>query len=322
MSKLKTMISLLKTPGRIVLPLASIGLFNWLPDRAYLQFAYRAQMGKRLNLDNPVTFNEKLQWLKLYDRNPNYPKMVDKLTAKDYVASIFGNDYTVPTLDVWENADEVDISKLPEKFVLKCTHDSGSIIVCRDKSKFNITEAKEKLQNHLRRSTYWFGREWPYKNLKPRIIAEKYLQNKTDGITKEENGERQQELTDYKFYCFNGYVDCVMICYDRESGDTKFYFFDRDWKLKRINKRGVQAPEGFTLPRPSCLTEMFDIAAKLSVGIPFARIDLYQSDNQIYFGEITFFPESGFDPNYLPETDEYFGNLIDLSLSYGQKKEH
>ena len=173
----------------------------------------------------------------------------------------------------------------------------------------------------LKSKFYYRGREWPYKHLKPRIIAEKYLTNYSRNFRdcKNDNKRNQQELTDYKFYCFNGYVDCVMVCYDRESGDTKFYFFDKQWELKRINKRGMEAPESFSLPKPSCLDEMFDIAARLSKGIPFVRVDLYQSDDHIYFGEMTFFPESGFDKNYLPSTDLYFGNLIDLSLAYSSR---
>ncbi len=322
MSKLNTFISLLKTPYKMIQPIGAMGLLNWMPDEPYLKLAYRAELGKELNLKDPQTFNEKLQWLKLYNRNPDYPQMVDKCTAKEYVAGIIGREYIIPTLGVWQHFDEIDFTHLPEQFVLKCTHDSASTIVCKHKSGFDLTEAKSTIESHLKKSIYSFGREWPYKHLKPQIIAEKYLQNDSSADDDYQETEiKKNELTDYKFYCFNGYVDCVMICFDRESKDTKFYFFDQNWELKRINKRGIEAPDGFTLPRPTCLNEMFSIAAQLSKGIPFVRVDLYQSDKQVYFGEMTFFPQSGFDPNYLPDTDLYFGNLIDLSLAYSFSKE-
>ena len=320
MSSIKTAISLFKTPGKMVMPLADRGLFNWLPDKPYLKLVYRGQMGKKLDLNHPQTFNEKLQWLKLYDRNPVYHQLVDKYEVKQYIANRIGPEYIIPTLGVWNNAEEISFDKLPDQFVIKCTHDSGSVIICRNKDKFDIEAAKKKLTSHMKKNTYWFGREWPYKYLTHQIIAEKYLQNCSD-INDEylENIIDRNELTDYKFYCFNGYVDCVMICLGRESKDTKFYFFDHDWKLKRINKRGMNAPADFTLPRPVCLDEMFAIAENLSKGLPFVRIDLYQSDGQVFFGEMTFFPQSGFDPNYLPETNLYFGKLIDLSLAYNTK---
>ncbi len=322
MSKVKTAFSLLQTPGKMIKPIANMGLLNWLPDKQFLQMVFRAEMGRKLNLKDPRTFNEKLQWLKLYYRNPAYPQMVDKCAAKQYVAGVIGEKYIIPTLGVWQHFADINFSELPKQFVIKCTHDSASTIVCRDKDHFNLAEAKTIIESHLKKSIYNVGREWPYKHLKPQIIVEKYLQNYSVENNDYPKAEiKDDELTDYKFYCFNGYVDCVMICYGRESDDTKFYFFDDKWKLKRINKRGMEAPGDFTLPRPSCLEEMFRIAAALSEGIPFVRVDLYQSDKQIYFGEMTFFPQSGFDPNYLPETDLYFGNLIDLSLVNNCSKE-
>ena len=178
------------------------------------------------------------------------------------------------------------------------------MVLCKDKEKLDRKAAKKKLSKLLKRNYYYKGREWPYKDIKPRIIAEEY---KTDSIGSE-------ELTDYKFFCFNGNVDSVMVCYDRASGNTKYYFFDTEWELKRINKRGRDAPDGFSLPRPACLSRMVDIASAISKGIPFVRVDLYQSNNMVLFGEITLYPQSGFDRNYLQETNEYFGNQIDLNL--------
>ena len=304
MSKLSTFIGLIKTPGKMIQPLGAIGLLNWMSDESYLKLMYYGQMGKRLDLNHPKTFNEKLQWLKLFDRNPRYKILVDKYEVKKYIADQIGKEYIIPTIGVWERVDDIPFDDLPKQFVLKCTHDSGGIVIIKEKDKTDYKKIKKQLNHLLKLNFYWRGREWPYKGVKPRIIAEKYIE---DGIL------GKNELTDYKFYCFNGYVDCVMICYDRMSGDTKFYFFDKNWKLKRINQRGLNEAADFTLPKPECINEMFQLASKLSKGIPFVRVDLYQCNGHIYFGEMTLYPQSGLDPNYLPDTDLYFGSLIDLS---------
>lgn len=260
-------------------------------------------MGKSLNLDSPQTFNEKLQWLKIHDRNPLYTSLVDKYEVKQYVADRIGEKYIIPTLGIWSHFDDIDFSALPNRFVLKCTHDSGGIVICKDKEKLNKKVAKNLLEKCLKRNYYWYGREWPYKNVHPKIIAEKFISDKENIDTK---------LTDYKFFCFNGKVNNVMVCLDRDSGATKFYFFSPDWKLMRINKRGKAAPLDFTLPKPECLDEMVFVAEKLAKGLPFVRIDLYQSNKMVYFGEITFFPDSGFDSNILQETDLEWGRMIKL----------
>ena len=267
-------------------------------------------MGYKLPLDSPRTLNEKLQWLKLHDHNTLYTQIVDKYLVRDYIRNRLGEKYLIPLYGVWSKFSDIDFSKLPNQFVLKTNHDSGGIYICRDKKTFDRKSAKQKINKSLKYNFYYFGMEWPYKNVKPKIIAEKYM---TDG-----NGK--DGFTDYKFFCFNGYVDCVMVCLDRFTSDTKFYFFDSDWNLKRINKRGKAAPEGFSLPRPAFINEMFQIAQELSKGIPFVRVDLYQSDGQVYFGEMTFYPDSGYDTNLLPETDEYFGKLVDLDLCFKNGK--
>lgn len=276
-------------------------LFFWLPSKIDIQFLFRLKMGKFLNLRSPNTFNEKLQWLKLYNRKSIYTTLVDKYAVKQWAAETIGTQYIIPTLGVWENFDDIDFDKLPNQFVLKCTHDSGSYVICKDKMKLDINAARKKLNNALKRNFYYVGREYPYKNVPPRIIAEQYMEDKNGG------------LVDYKFSCFNGYVDCVMVCLDRHINDVKFYFFDKKWNLKRLNIRGKNAPEGFTIPKPSCMDEMFELAAKLSKDIPFVRVDLFECDGKVYFGEMTFFPDNGFDANLLPETDLYFGSLIDLN---------
>ena len=287
--------------------IASRGGYRYLTDKAYLCKAFRLMMGYELNIDNPQTFNEKIQWLKLYDHNPLYTKIADKYEVKEYIASRVGDEYVIPTIGLWEHFEDIDFETLPNQFVLKTTHDSGGVIIVKNKKQLELNAIRRKMNNSLRRNYYYYGREWPYKNIKPRIIAEPYLTNDS------RKPLDLQELSDYKFYCFNGEVNCVMICYDRGSGDTKYYFFDTEWNLLRINKRGLNAPENFTIQKPGCLEKMIAVASKLSKGFPFIRIDLYQSNDQVYCGEMTFYPQSGFDNNYLPETDKYFGSLIELS---------
>lgn len=275
-----------------------------LPDKLYLSIRFRCKMGYWMNWKNPKTFNEKLQWLKLYNRNPEHTLIVDKYSAKDYVKSLIGEQYVIPTLGVWNTVQDIEWDKLPDRFVLKTTHGGGNtgVVICRDKATFDKESAIKKLQQSLKSDIYRTYREWPYKDVPKRIIAEKYIEDK--------NGE----LNDYKFTCTNGVAHNVMICLERGSGDTKFYFFDKDWQLLRLNKRGLEAPENFTLPKPQNIDKMFEIASKLSKGLPYARVDLYNVDGAIYFGEITFFPQSGFDSNLLKRTDIEFGSLIDLNI--------
>lgn len=294
---------------RVFGKLSRMGLLKWVPDNLFLKVRYRGEMNKPLNLRNPQTFNEKLQWLKLYDRNPEYTCMVDKCEAKKYVVSKLGEEYIIPTLGAWNRFEEIDLDKLPNQFVLKCTHDSGGLVVCKDKEKLDIEEARRKINQSLHNNYYYSGREWPYKNVKPRIIAEQYMED-----------QQEMELRDYKFFCFDGYVDNVMLAMDRGSGDTKFYFFNKNWELMRLNIRGKNAPKDFTLPKPNGIDKMFEIASELSKGMPFVRVDLYYCNGRIYFGELTFYPQSGFDANLLPETDEYLGKLIDLDKAYSRRK--
>lgn len=195
--------------------LANKGVYDNMQDEALLNRKYEAIFGKRLNLDNPQTFNEKLQWLKLYDRNPEYTIMVDKYKVRDYIKEKIGEEYLIPLIGVWDNPDDIDFDALPDKFVLKCNHNSGlGMCICKDKSKLNIENVKSELKKGLAQDYYLTGREWPYKNVPRKIIAEKYMTDTSDS----------SDFTDYKFFCFNGYVDCVMVCLERSSGDTKFYF--------------------------------------------------------------------------------------------------
>lgn len=272
-----------------------------MPDKLYLQMIYHRNFHRYIDWNAPQTFNEKLNWLKIYDRNPFYSIVVDKYAVKEYVSNKIGEQYVIPTYGVWDDFDSIDFNKLPNQFVLKGTHDSGSVVICYDKEHFNKHEAKINLDKSLSRNLFWNGREYPYKTVKPRIIAEKLLGEDT-----------RKSLTDYKFFCFDGYVDNVMLCLDRDTGDTKFYFFNQKWELLRINKRGLAAPDDFTLPKPNNMDKMFELAEVLSKGFPFSRIDLYNVNGKIYFGEITLYPNGGFDNNLLPETDLYLGSLINL----------
>ncbi len=270
-----------------------------LPDKLYLQLLFGAHMGYDIDFRRVTTFNEKLQWLKLYNRRPEYTRLVDKVEVKNWVADKIGAEYVIPTYKVWNSPGEIDLADLPDQFVLKCNHTGGNnaVFIVGDKSKFDLPMARKSLKKAMNICLYRKYREWPYKNVRHRILAEKLL-----GVGVE----------DYKFFCYDGFVESVMVAYERQTGSAKFYFFDKDWNLKRYNIRGKEAPADFTKPRPKNLDKMFELASKLSKGIPFVRVDLYNIDGKIYFGEMTFFPASGLDEKLLPETDDWFGSLIQL----------
>ena len=270
-----------------------------IPDKLQIEACYRLEMGKKLDLKRPKTMNEKLQWLKLYSRKEMYRSFVDKIKVKEIVAKKIGKKYVVPILGVWDSFDDIDFDKLPEKFVLKTNHSGGNngVIIVPDKSKLKMSKAKEKLEKSLKSDIYLSYREWPYKGMDKKIFAEEYLGS---------------DLVDYKFYCFDGDADCVLLCIDRQIRSPKFYFFDKDWKLCRYNKRGKEAPKDFTLPKPEGIDEMFRLASYMSKGFPFVRMDFFDVNGKIYFGEYTFFPASGYDYNRLPEADLYFGSKIKL----------
>lgn len=301
MSKIATMLSLIGTPGKMVLPLANIGLFNWVPDKQYLKFAYRAHMGDKLDLDNPKSFNEKIQWLKLYDRKHIYTTMVDKQTVKEYAGALVGKELIIPTIGLWSEPDQIELSKLPDQFVLKCTHDTGSIIICKGKQNFDFEKAKKELQKHLKKSMYWLGREWPYKNVVPQIIAEPYLE---DDIAK--------ELPDYKIHCFNGEPKVILVCQDRYSRDGLTEdFFDTKWKHLDVRRPGVKNAES-PIPCPIELETMLEKSQILAKGLPFIRVDFYIVNHHVYLGELTFFPAGGFQ-KFVPDSfDRQMGEWIDI----------
>lgn len=281
--------------------LEEIGVLNLLPDFFYLKLIYRIRIGRKLNLKNPQTYTEKIQWIKLFDRNPLYTKLVDKYEVKKYVANTIGTQYIIPTIGVWESFDDIKFDELPEQFVLKCTHDSGGLIICKNKSQLDIKAAKEKIEKCLNRSYYWHGREWPYKNVKPRIIAEEYMED-----------TETQELRDYKFFAFDGETKALFIATDRQKKgeETKFDFFDSNFQhLPLINGH----PNATIVPKkPVHFDEMKRLAGILSKGFPEVRVDFYEVNGKIYFGELTFAHWSGLTP-FEPEKWDYrFGSWINL----------
>lgn len=297
MKKLKKIVLYLSQPWKIVLSLSARSHFGFrLPmnDKAYLKLLYWDKFRKRMDFNNPQTFNEKLQWLKIYDRNPNYIKLVDKYEAKYAVGTIIGNEYIIPTLGVWDKFDDIDFQQLPDNFVLKCTHDSGGLVIVKDKKTLDKRKAKKTIEKSLNRNYYYPGREWPYKNILPRIIAEKYM-----------CPPNSQELNDYKFLCFNGKCEMCFTCTERySSNDVKVTFFDLDWNelpFERYHRKS-----SVPIPKPIKLKEMIELSEKLAKGINFVRVDFYEIENKIYFGEMTFYPGSGLEP--------FQPNIWDLNL--------
>lgn len=288
--------------------LSTLGFYNWIPDDIYLKKEFKVRMGKELNLNNPQTFNEKIQWLKLYDRHPEYTMMVDKYAAKQYVASKIGDEYIIPTLGVWTKFDDIDFDKLPNQFVLKCTHDSGGLVICKDKSTLDIAAAKRKIEHCLKRNYYYIHREWPYKNVKPRIIAEPYM---TDGIN--------DELNDYKLMCFNGKVKTTFVCSERFSKEgLKVTFFDEEWK--RMPFERVYPTSKSEIPKPKTYNKMLKYAEILAKDLPFVRVDFYEISGDIFFGELTFFPGTGLEKFNPDKWDGIFGEWIELPNSYNNDK--
>ncbi|WP_251456714.1 ATP-grasp fold amidoligase family protein [Priestia endophytica] len=272
-----------------------------MPDDLYLKLLFRRRMGHRLNLRNPTTFNEKLQWLKLNDRNSQYGKMVDKYEVRDYISETIGSEYLIPLLGVYNSFDEIDFSSLPNQFVLKCTHDSGGLVICKDKSQLDIDKAKMVINQSLKRDYYFLGREWPYKNIEPRIICEKYMVD-----------ESKEELNDYKIMCFNGKAKCTFVCSNRgSSSGLNIDIYDIDWNLMPVQRPG-SPNSGIYTKKPKNYTQMIKYAEILAENNKFLRVDFYEINNQLYFGELTFYPNSGFKGFEPSEYDVLFGNWIEL----------
>lgn len=272
-----------------------------IPDRLYISLIYFHHFHKFPNLKNPQTFNEKLQWLKLYDRRPEYSTMVDKYRAKEYVARIIGDEYIIPTIGVWNSVDEIDWDSLPNQFVLKWNHDSGSIVICKDKTKLDRNKAILRLRKNEHSSGYWYGREWPYKNVNPCIIAEKYMED--------ESGE----LRDYKFFCFNGKAKFFKVDFGRYVEHHANYY-DTKCNLLPFGEESFPSIFEKKLKMPENIDRMIELAEKLAENIPFIRVDFYDVRSRIYFGELTLFPASGFGRFTSNEWDYKIGDMIDLKI--------
>lgn len=284
---------------------------TWIPERIYLKWLFRLKTGNRLDLIHPQSFGEKIQWLKLYNRKPEYTEMVDKIAVKGYVADILGSEYVIPTIGVWDNPDEIDWDSLPFQFVLKTSHGGGSsgVVICKDKSSFIKQEAISRLKKSMRNDIYRILKEWPYKNVPKRIIAEEFICPEHDA----------KDLADYKWYCFNGEPVFCQVIQNRSIKET-IDFFDTKWVHQDfigLNPLAIHATEQPS--RPHDLEGQIRIARKLSKGIPFVRVDLYQAEERIFFGEITFYPMSGFG-RFVPEQyNTVLGNMLVLPAHSNQK---
>lgn len=271
-------------------------------DETYLKVRFCLLTGKKLDLRNPQTFSEKLQWLKLYDRRPEYTKMVDKYAVKDYVAGIIGDEYVIPTLGVWDRPEDIEWEKLPNQFVLKTTHGGGSlgVVICKDKTVFNREDAIKRLKKNMKGSDWRIQMEWPYKNVPRRIIAEKYIEPAPD----------MNDLTDYKFFCFGGEPKYCQVIQDRSATET-IDFYDIDWHHQDfigLNPAAIRS--SIEQPKPINLNEQVSVARQLSKGIPFSRIDLYSCQGKVYFGEITLYPMGGFGSFNPPVWNKILGDYL------------
>ena len=278
------------------------GIGKAIPDETYLRLLFLRAMGYELNLDNPKTFNEKLQWLKLHDRNPLYTTLVDKYRVKPWVAERIGEEHVTKTYAMWENADDIDICDLPERFVLKTNHDSGGVAICRDRSTFDLEAAKKKLKVSLGNNYYWAWREWPYKDVRPCVFAEEYLDPSVPG----------GDLYDHKLFRFTDGRLVTLAMTDRYTdGVLSKTFFDEEWHALPIGEGGH--PTRPDLAKPEAFEQMKELAGKLGEGMSFVRVDFYESNGGLYFGEMTLYPNSGFEHFDPVEWDAAFGSWIDLT---------
>ncbi len=293
----------IKKPEKLICDICDYDNHRFAPfisDKLYLKCLFKKHMKTKLNLSNPKTFSEKLQWLKLYNRKPEYTIMADKALVKDFITKKIGKDFVIPTIGVYNSVDELPFDDLPERFVIKCTHDSGSVFIC-DKSKgLDVDYIKKQLSVQLNRNFFWYSREWVYKNIKPRIIVEEFIPD--------ENGNCP---VDYKFYCFNGKMEVFIVVNNRFINRSTNYY-DKNLNFLNFGKIHSLPNPSIKLQIPQNFNEMVAIAETLSENIPFLRVDLYSVNNQIYFGELTFYPSGGIEP-FTNEGDIILGNLLDLN---------
>lgn len=304
--KITTAIKMLTKPEKRVVLFNELGLYRWMPDKMFLRHFYRVKIGKELHLDEPRTYNEKLQWLKLYDHNPQYPLLVDKYTAKGIVAKKIGAEYVVPLHGVYDKFEQIDFEKLPDAFVIKTTHNSGGVYICTDKKNgkfvkkngrcYDLHGLKKDINKQLKNSHYRKSREWAYKDVTPRIIIEQYIGNKVD---------------DYKVMCFGGVPKIVYVESGRLSGAT-CDFFDADFR--KLDMRQMNPNSDIVLEKPEFFDEMMEIAKKLSADFPQVRVDFFRSEGKLYFAELTFYNWSGFAKFEPEEWDHKLGQWLKLPM--------
>lgn len=298
-SKVKTALSLLKTPEKMLLPAGQNGLLKFLPDKIYLKSVFKAETGYSLDLEHPKTYNEKLQWIKINDRNPKYTMLTDKYKVRNYIKDTIGEEYLVPLIGMYKKTDDIPWDSLPDRFVLKCNHASGTNIICKDKAALNTNEVAKQLEVWLKRNAYWGAREWCYKNIDPCIICEEFIETE-DGNTPD----------DYKFMCFNGVPRIIQVHHDR-FGDHTLTYYTPEWE--KLELKRIDAKESLEIvKKPEKLDEMMSIARILSSEMYFARIDLYCTNGRIYFGEITLYPTGGFSTFTTYEDDLKLGSYLRL----------
>lgn len=289
----------IRNPYSVVPKLGWRGMLDWMPDKMHISFYFRAHMGYWMNWDCPGSFNEKIQWLKLYDRKPEYTIMADKIAVKKYVSEKLGPEYVIPLLDVYENPEEIDFERLPDRFVLKCSHNSGKgVVICRDRAGLDIGGVKRELNDGLDRNFYMFGREWVYKDIPRKILAEKYMEDETG------------ELRDFKVFNFNGEPRLIQVDSKRFSGHRR-NLYSVDWEYINVEYEYPSSPD-IQIQKPRCLHDILKAAEVLSRGIPFVRTDFYVVNDKVYFGEMTFYPECGHG-KFVPDTfDKELGSWLNL----------
>lgn len=297
--KISTAFSLMTAPGKLILPMGQNGFLNFIPDSIYLRCVFKAETGYRLDLNHPKTYNEKLQWIKLFDRRPEFVIYADKYRVREYISKTLGDQYLIPLIGMYKKAEEIPWKDLPNRFVLKCNHASQTNIICKNKVELDISSAEKKLNAWLRKNAYWEAREWCYKDIEPCIICEEFIETQ-DGNTPD----------DYKFMCFNGVPKLIQVHHDR-FGDHTLDYYTPEWKkadLQRIDAN-ISARE---IEKPKKLDDMLSIAGRLSKDMYYARIDLYYVNGKIYFGEITLYPTGGFSTFTRYEDDLLLGSYIKL----------
>lgn len=277
-------------------------LSKYIPDEKYLNILFRGYIGEKMDWDNPVTFNQKMQWLKMNDRRNIYTVMVDKIRVKEFISKQIGSKYVVQTYGTWDDFDEIDFNSLPNQFVLKTNHGCGGMVICKNKDELNIQEVKKKIQKSYGDNYFWYCREWPYKNVKRKVFAEEYMQN-----------GNQNNLVVYKIFNFSGKPELIQVIQDDKTKYETIDYFDTKWNLLDLRQNYPNSIHH--LAKPETLEEMLELAGRLSQGIPFVRTDFYEVNGKVIFSEFTFFSDAGFAKFYPRKWDDELGALINLSLA-------